>query len=176
MEDLKPYMVEFEENGTMKPKVYPEDCVVGGDKRQPIIMITYDECMFSSNDRIWRAWTQIGDTYLWPKGHGQKIMVLDFLLLFGRLNLASLSSEQRNNIINKKPYLDNGEAVEIFEYGKNNDGYWDGAKLHKQVVTKALPIAEALYPRYLLVFFLIMLSVILFMLKTLFKLKKWTKA
>ena len=52
MEDLKPYMVEFEANGTMKPKVYPEDCVVGGDKRQPIIMITYDECMFSSNDRI----------------------------------------------------------------------------------------------------------------------------
>ena len=37
------------------------------------------------------------------------------------------------------------EAVEVFEYEKNNDGYWDGAKLHQQVVNKALPIAEALY-------------------------------
>ena len=40
------------------------------------------------------------------------------------------------------------ESVEIFEYGKNNNRYWDGAKLHQQVVNKALPIAEALYPGY----------------------------
>ena len=44
------------------------------------------------------------------------------------------------------------EAVEVFEYGKNNNRYWDGAKLHKQVVSKALPIAEALYPQYSLLF------------------------
>lgn len=31
MEELKPYMVEFDENGIMKPKVYPLDCAVGGD-------------------------------------------------------------------------------------------------------------------------------------------------
>ena len=44
------------------------------------------------------------------------------------------------------------EAVEVFEYGKNNNRYWDGAKLHKQVVSKALPIAKVLYPRYSLLF------------------------
>ncbi len=44
------------------------------------------------------------------------------------------------------------ESVEIFEYGKNNDGYWDGAKLHQQVVNKALSIAETLYLGYLLLF------------------------
>lgn len=44
------------------------------------------------------------------------------------------------------------EAVELFEYGKTNEGYWDGAKLHKQVVNKALPIAEAFYPGYSLLF------------------------
>lgn len=44
------------------------------------------------------------------------------------------------------------EAVEIFEYGKNNDRYWDKARLHQQVVNKALPIAEALYPGYSLLF------------------------
>ena len=40
----------------------------------------------------------------------------------------------------------------MFKYGKNNDGYWNGAKLHKQIVNKALPIAEALYPGYSLLF------------------------
>lgn len=42
--------------------------------------------------------------------------------------------------------------MEIFEYGKNNDGYWNGAKLHKQVVNKALLIMKALYPRYSLLY------------------------
>ena len=31
MEELKPYMVEFNEDGTMKPKVYPSDCAVEGE-------------------------------------------------------------------------------------------------------------------------------------------------
>lgn len=45
------------------------------------------------------------------------------------------------------------KAVEIFEYRKNNDKYWNGAKLHQQVINKALLIAKALYPGYLLLFF-----------------------
>ena len=44
------------------------------------------------------------------------------------------------------------EAVELFEYGKTNKGYWDGSKLHKQVVNKALLIAKALYLGYSLLF------------------------
>ena len=55
IEELKPYMVEFYENGTMKPKVYPSDCAVGGEDRQPIIVITHDECTFSPNDGIRKA-------------------------------------------------------------------------------------------------------------------------
>ena len=78
-------------------------------------------------------------------------MTSDFLLLFGRLNLASLSSEKRKDVVEKCGLLEM-EAVKVFEYRKNNDGYWDGAKLHKQVVSKALPIAEALYPGYSLLF------------------------
>lgn len=42
--------------------------------------------------------------------------------------------------------------MEIFEYGKNNHKYWDGTKLHKQVVDKALPIAQILYSEYSLLF------------------------
>jgi hypothetical protein len=44
------------------------------------------------------------------------------------------------------------EAVENFEFGKNNRGYWDGADLLKQVREEALPITEALYPGYSLLF------------------------
>ena len=33
MEELKPYMVEFFEDGAMKPKVYPSYCAVGGENR-----------------------------------------------------------------------------------------------------------------------------------------------
>lgn len=42
--------------------------------------------------------------------------------------------------------------VEIFEYEKNNNSYWDKAKLYQQMVNKVLPIAETLYLRYTLLF------------------------
>lgn len=37
----------------------------------------------------------------------------------------------------------------IFEYRKNNDGYWDGIKLYQQVIIKTLSIAKTLYLGYL---------------------------
>lgn len=42
--------------------------------------------------------------------------------------------------------------VELFKYRKNNERYWDGPKLHKQVVNKALSIAKMLYPGYSFLF------------------------
>ena len=64
MKDLEPYLVEFEKDGSMKTKEYPNDCAVGGDKRRLVIVITHDECTFLANDGIWKAWPQIGDTFL----------------------------------------------------------------------------------------------------------------
>lgn len=52
MKELKPYIVEFEENGAMKEKIYPPDCAVHGLNRRSIIVITHDECTFSANDGI----------------------------------------------------------------------------------------------------------------------------
>lgn len=150
MKDLEPYIVEFEEDGSMKAKDYLSDCAVGGDIRRPVIVITHDECTFSANDGIRKAWSQ-GGTFLRPKGRGQGIMASEFLLPFGRLNLSSLSTEKKKEVV-EKTGLTITEAVELFEYGKSNEGYWDGSKLHKQVVSKALPIAEALYPGYSLLF------------------------
>src|SRR6267378_820791 len=89
--------------------------------------------------------------FLRPKTKGQGIMVSEFLLPFGRLNLSSLTAEQKAQTMGSTG-LTADEAVEVLEYGKNREGYWDGAKLLKQVVNKALPIAEALFPGYSLFF------------------------
>ena len=78
-------------------------------------------------------------------------MVSDFLLPLGRLNFSSLSEEKKKKVMNKTG-LSVTKAAELFEYGKTNKGYWDGSKLHKQVINKALSIAEALYPGYSLFF------------------------
>ena len=88
MKELKPYLIEFEEDSIMKAKNYPSDCKVRDAKRQPIIVITYDKCTFSSNDGICKAWTQIGKTFLRPNGCGQRIMMSEFFLPFGRFNLS----------------------------------------------------------------------------------------
>lgn len=78
-------------------------------------------------------------------------MTSEFIFLFGCLNLAFFTPERRNEIM-KQMNLVVTEAVEVFEYGKNNERYWDGVKLHKQVVSKALLIAKALYSGYSLLF------------------------
>ena len=57
---LLPYFVEFNEDGSILPKVYPEDCAVGGPNKRPIIMITHDESTLSANDGRQRVWTQDG--------------------------------------------------------------------------------------------------------------------
>ena len=52
MKELKPYIVEFDENDAMKPKTYSLNCAVGGNHWQSIIVIIYDKYTFSANDDI----------------------------------------------------------------------------------------------------------------------------
>ena len=52
MKELKPYMVEFEEDSAMKAKTYPSNCKVRGPNQSPIVVITHDECTFSANNSI----------------------------------------------------------------------------------------------------------------------------
>lgn len=54
MEELKPFIVEFNENGVIKPKTFFVNCSVGGKDHRPIIVITHDKCTFSTNDGIRR--------------------------------------------------------------------------------------------------------------------------
>lgn len=91
IEELELYLVEFDKTGQMIPKIYPSDCKVGANKRQPIIIITHDQCTFSSNKGSRFRWQKDGDTFLRPKSKSWGIMVFKFLLLFGQLNLLSLS-------------------------------------------------------------------------------------
>ena len=129
IKELKSYMVEFDENGAMKPKVYPSDCVVERENRQLIIVITHNKCTFFVNDGVCKAWTWKRDAFLWPKSWRQSIIALDFILPYRRLNLNSFTQERRKKLAQTIRLLET-EAVEIFEYEKNNNGYRDGAKLH----------------------------------------------
>ena len=52
MKDLELYLIEFEEDGSMKIKNYPDNCIVGGNIRWLVIIITHDECTVSTNDWI----------------------------------------------------------------------------------------------------------------------------
>lgn len=81
MEELKFYIVEFEENSILKPKVYPSDCAIGRNNRKSVIIITHDECTFSANDRIQRAWIHKGDIFLRLKGRGQGIIIPNLFFL-----------------------------------------------------------------------------------------------
>ena len=148
MKALSPYFVEFGEDGSILPKEYPEDCEVGGSNQRPIIMI-HDESTFSANDGRRKVWTLEGHGILRPKGRGKGIMISDFLLSWSRLNLLSLPQEKQDELVSLGLPL---EAATYFEYGKMEEGYWTGEHLLDQIQKKTLPIAEALYPGYALLF------------------------
>jgi len=145
LEELWPYVVEFEDDGTMVNKVYPEDCMVGGPGRRPIILVTHDESTFSSNDGRRQAWTGPTRQFLRPKGRGQGIMVSDFLLPWCRLSTERLSEQERRNT--QLPLY----ATKYLEYGKT-EGYWDGKDLVAHVIEVALPILRKIYPGYQILF------------------------
>lgn len=52
IKDLKTYVIEFETNKTMKPKLYLNNCVVDGPNWQPVIVITHNKYTFFANNGI----------------------------------------------------------------------------------------------------------------------------
>lgn len=68
IEELKPYIVEFDEDGVIKPKVCPFDCAIEGNNQQLLIVITHNKYTFFTNDRIQKVWARKSDTFLRPKG------------------------------------------------------------------------------------------------------------
>ncbi len=141
--------MQFFEDGTMIPKEYPDDCEVGRPDQRSIIMITHDEITFFANDGRRKVWTLNGQSILRPKRKGKGIMVSDFLLPWSRLNLLSLFPQQQEDLASSGIST---EAVTYFDYGKTEEEYWTGEHLLDRIVKKALPIEEALYQGYKLLF------------------------
>lgn len=52
MKDLESYLVDFEEERSIKAKSYLNNFVIGNNIRELIIVITYDKYIFSINNRI----------------------------------------------------------------------------------------------------------------------------
>lgn len=56
-------------------------------------------------------------------------MISEFIFLFRRLNLLFLTLKQREDVL-EKTRLTYTEVIKIFEYKKNNNNYWNRAKLY----------------------------------------------
>lgn len=76
----------------------------------------------------------------------------EIFIPFWSTQLSLFKSKKKDKIVKKYGLLSK-KVVEIFEYKKNNDGYWDSAKSHHQMMKKALFILKALYPRLFFFFF-----------------------
>lgn len=73
-----------------------------------------------------------------------------FFIPYKQLNLNFLTLEKRKKIV--LIMLLKTKVIKIFIYRKNNNRYWNGTKLHQQVINKVLLIIEAIYSGYLLYF------------------------
>ena len=55
MEELKQFLVEFNEDNSVRSKIYLSKCIIRSKDFWLFIIITYDKCTFSINNRISRA-------------------------------------------------------------------------------------------------------------------------
>lgn len=55
IEELKPYIIEFDKNNAIKPKIYPFYYAIRKENQRPIIVITHNKCTFSANDRVYKV-------------------------------------------------------------------------------------------------------------------------
>jgi len=110
------------------------------------ILVTHDECLFYSNDDRPIVWAPLGKPPLRKKGQGRSIMVSEFLTESkGRLRLT-------DDIAQQFPHIKDHNAHEFLNPGKNQEGWWTSKHLLKQVVEKAIPIFEAVFPGCIAVF------------------------
>jgi len=142
LEGLVPYLVEFDEFGRIKPKVYLRGCDIGG-LHPPVILVTHDESTLNSNEARSRVWIAHESTYLRPKGRGRGIMISDFLLPCGRLTAESLTIEQHQSL--KLPL----HASKTFEFGsQNHAGYWSTDDIISYTLDTAVKMFKAVFPGY----------------------------
>ncbi|RIA81933.1 hypothetical protein C1645_700483, partial [Glomus cerebriforme] len=109
------------------------------------ILITYDECLFYSNDDRPIIWAPLDKSSLRKKGQGKFIMISDFLLeTIGKLKLT-----EQNSLLNPNTP---SEARKYLNPGKNEKSWWTSKHLIDQVINYTIPIFEILYPNAVVVF------------------------
>lgn len=124
--ELLPRTVTWNEEGDMHIPQLPEG-------QKPIVVVTHDESTFNANDGRRNIWMKKEEHPLRPKGRGKGIMVSDFLTPYGRLASRGLD-------------CDRVFATEYLEYGKDN--YWTGDAMISQLVNKAIPLFEEVFPEF----------------------------
>lgn len=55
IEELKPYLVEFNKDDIIKEKDYSVNFIVNSYNIRPVIIITHDEYTFFPNNKIWKV-------------------------------------------------------------------------------------------------------------------------
>lgn len=133
LQELKPRIVEWDEEGNEKDFTVPEG-------QQKIVIVTHDESTFHANDSRRQVWVEKGKMPLRPKGMGKGIMVSDFLYPRGRLAAPPTHTNERLEQHHLRRY-----AGELFEYSKDN--YWTAEKMINQVKSIAIPLFELAWPK-----------------------------
>lgn len=64
MEELELYIIGFNQDSIIKPKVNPLNCIVDREERWPIIVITSNEYNFSVNNDIKKLQTCENEIFL----------------------------------------------------------------------------------------------------------------
>lgn len=135
--ELEPLIVQYDENGTIIPKTtLPENT-------KQLVFCTHDKSTFSANDSRPQAWHDQSQNHLRKKSKGRGIMLSDCLFANGRVHIAD--SIPDSEMIARNLDLSRRYATEYFEFGKNNEGYWTGEHLVKQITTVVIPMVELLY-------------------------------
>ncbi|KAF8147998.1 hypothetical protein B0H34DRAFT_758877 [Crassisporium funariophilum] len=87
-----------------------------------LVLVPQDEMTAQANDGMKKSWVMEGEQPLKKKGVGRGIHQSDVICAtVGWMKEASVS----------------------MEYGKNYEGYWDGARFVKQIIEKIIPAFEA---------------------------------
>jgi len=141
---------------------------------RPLIIVGHDECIFKQYLITTKAWTlPTGQSQLVPKDEGSGVMISAFQsrefgfghplnqqqlqaineLRRGKTYVDKEAAERLKGNIRKTDLKNNNPLVYEFEYGMNNEGYWDYDHMVLQL-DDCVDCLKYLYPNYDILFML----------------------
>lgn len=135
-QELQPRMLEWDSEGKL---IHTVDEIWAMTGECPLVVVTHDECIFHANDGLTHVWTLKDSMLLRKKGHGQGIMLSEFITSSSQLTVPlSITDTQLASMGLRR------NAIESMEFG--NDTWWTGEKLKDQVLNCAIPIFNLQFP------------------------------